>query len=73
MNITESVLVAAIVLAISGTVFYVGSKVMGQVEAQTSFMETISDPQADARIVEQVARVEADRRLRLAEQAAKAN
>lgn len=73
MNITESALVAAIVLAISGTVFYVGSKVIGQVEAQTSFMETISDPQADARVIEQVARVEADRRQRLAEQAVKAN
>ena len=71
MNITESALVAVIVIAISGTVLYVGGKVFEQVESQSSYMERMTTTGLDAPAMEQMAKAEAERRQRLAfEQAA---
>lgn len=67
MNITESALVAAIVIAISGTVLYVGGKVFEQVESQTSYMEHMTTTGLDAAAsMEQMAKAETERRQRLA-------
>lgn len=66
MNITESALVAAIVVAISCTVLYVGAKVFDQVEAHSSYMESMPSSHLDAPVMEQMAQAEAERRQRFA-------
>ena len=71
MNITESALVAAIAIAISGAVLYMGGKAFEQVESQSSYMERMTSKGLDAPAMEQMAKAEAERRQRLAfEQAA---
>jgi len=73
MNITESALIASIVLAVSGSTLWIGGKVMDQVESHTAFVETISDPVIDAEEIERIARQEEAKRREAIEQYAARN
>lgn len=69
MNITEQSLVGAIVLAIAGTVIWIGGKAFDQVEANTAYFEEMASPELSVVAnLEQVAREEAERRQRLADE-----
>lgn len=68
MNLTEAAIVATIVLAISGSALWMGGKVMDQVESQTTFVQTISDPTIDASAIERIARQEEAKRNEAIEQ-----
>lgn len=71
MNLTESAIIAVVVLALSGSALWIGGKVMGQVEAHTAFVETVADPALDAEQIAQVAKREAAIRQDAARQIAK--
>lgn len=66
MNITEQALVAIVVLAISGTVLYLGGKAFDQIEENTAFIEQVATPNMEPAHLERLARAEAERRQRVA-------
>lgn len=66
MNITEQALVAIAVLAISGTVLYLGSKAFDQIEENTTFIEQVATPNMEPAHLERLARAEAERRQQVA-------
>lgn len=66
MNITEQALVAIVVLAISGTVLYLGGKAFDQIEENTAFIEQVATPNMEPDHLERLARTEAERRQRVA-------
>lgn len=68
MNITESAIIAAIVLAISGSTLWIGGKVMDQVESHTAFMEVAADPVNDAEAIERAARKTDEQRRKVVAQ-----
>lgn len=66
MNITEQALVAIVVLAISGTVLFLGGKAFDQIEENTAFIEQVASPNMEPDHLERLARAEAERRQRVA-------
>ena len=68
MNITESAIVTAIVLSLSGSVLWIGGKVMDQVDSHTAFMEVVADPANDAEAIERAARMTEEQRRKALEQ-----
>jgi|GEM_PF-3113018 len=68
MNITEQSLVACIVLAISGSVIWLGAKAFDQVEANTAYFEQMAEMERQPALMEDVARAEAERRQRQVEE-----
>ncbi|WP_434031587.1 hypothetical protein [[Pseudomonas] boreopolis] len=68
MNITEQSLVAGIVLAISGSVIWLGAKALDQVEANATYFEQMADMERQPTVLAEVARAEAERRQRQAEE-----
>lgn len=68
MNITESAIIAAIILAISGSALWFGGKVMDQIESHTAFMEVAADPANDAEAIERAARKTDEQRRKVVAQ-----
>ncbi|KAF1704298.1 hypothetical protein [Pseudoxanthomonas kaohsiungensis] len=68
MNITEQSLVAGIALAISGAVIWLGSAAFDQVEANTTYFEQMADMERQPVVLAEVARIEAERRQRQADE-----
>lgn len=68
MNITEQSLFAGIALAISGSVIWLGAKAFDQVEANTTYFEQMADMERQQVVLAEVARIEAERRQRQADE-----
>lgn len=73
MNITESALIATIVLAVSGSTMWIGGKVMEQVESHTAFVEDLADPVIDVETLATLAKKEEAKRKQAIEQYAARN
>ena len=68
MNITEQSLVAGIALAISGSIIWLGAKAFDQVEANATYFEQMADMERQPAVLAEVARIEAERRQRQADE-----
>lgn len=68
MNLTEAAIATAIILAISGSTIWIGSKVMDQVQSQSAFIEVAADPAMSADQLEAAAVMSDEERQKIVAQ-----
>lgn len=66
MNISEQAIIAAIGIAVSASILWLGGKAFDQVEQHSSLIASVSVDDLDSPVQAQLARLEAERAERIA-------